>query len=405
MFEADGRSFTTPEVHAPSGHISVVGNKLIFAVNKVLSTREWLPLSGNSVPFSLIPGNIIALIKGDLSVEEAVDLISERTEKFVIQEILREERYSLRDECKQPWSVQTRRPFRGVIDKVEITFRMMLELAERVVNDLGSALKVSKRGRPILYDRIKLLAAILVKGMRSFVDLSTELSNVQYDMTSDGSERYPSSSELHNIFKQIPVKWMEEALQRLDDLSKEEFSKFKENLDTFVIEGSALSGEILIERDVLTKIRLIRDYFQYQALARIATNTIRSIKKHSNKIGDIIRSLPAGSIVLADPEYDVEANHQVAEESTIELQVKQRKGNARKSRRKAARSRFERKKYSRRKLGERPFGNIESRRSKCYYKLPESKLKGAIIIIIIGCTHNIIAYFKNKAWCSRFTKL
>ncbi|MCW3133931.1 MAG: hypothetical protein N2V78_06355 [Methanophagales archaeon] len=50
-----------------------------------------------------------------------------------------------------------------------------------------------------------------------------------------------------------------------------------------------------------------------------------------------------------------------------------------------------------RKLGERPFGNIEARRSKCYYKTPESKLKGAILI---ACKYNIIAYFKNKAWCA-----
>ena len=85
-----------------------------------------------------------------------------------------------------------------------------------------------------------------------------------------------------------------------------------------VIDGSALSDDILVERIVLTKIRPIIDYFQYQALVRIATNTIRSIKKHSNKIGDIIQSLPAGSIVLADPEYDVEANYQVADESPIE---------------------------------------------------------------------------------------
>ena len=28
-----------------------------------------------------------------------------------------------------------------------------------------------------------------------------------------------------------------------------------------------------------------------------------------------------------------------------------------------------------RKLGERPFGNIEVRRSRCYYKIPENKLK------------------------------
>nr|QNT35689.1 hypothetical protein HAHEADPM_00023 [uncultured Methanosarcinales archaeon] len=140
----------------------------------------------------------------------------------------------------QPWSVKTRRPFGGVTDKVEIMFRAMLELAERVAKELKAPLKTSKKGRPVVYDRIKLAAAILVKGMRSFVDLSAELSNVQYDMVLDEIERYPSPSELHNIFTQIPVEWMEEALQRLDDLSKEEFSKFDEHLDTFVIDGSAL---------------------------------------------------------------------------------------------------------------------------------------------------------------------
>ena len=70
--------------------------------------------------------------------------------------------------------------------------------------------------------------------------------------------------------------------------------------------------------------------------------------------------------------------------------------------RKAAREDFDEKKYRRRKLGERPFGNIEVRRSKCYYKTPESRLKGAILI---ACNHNIIAYFKNKAWCDLFVKL
>lgn len=98
MFEADGWSFTTPRVHTSSGHINIAENEPIFAVNKVLSVREWSPLTGSTLPFSLIPGSIIALIKENLSVEEAVDLISERAEKSVIQEILREERYSLRGE-------------------------------------------------------------------------------------------------------------------------------------------------------------------------------------------------------------------------------------------------------------------------------------------------------------------
>ncbi|MEA1863998.1 MAG: hypothetical protein U9N46_02165 [Euryarchaeota archaeon] len=102
------------------------------------------------MPFSLIPGNIITLMKENLSVEEAVDLISERAEESVIQEILREERYSLRDERKQPWSMKTRRPFRGATDKVKITCRAMLELAERVAKELKSPLELSKRGRPVV---------------------------------------------------------------------------------------------------------------------------------------------------------------------------------------------------------------------------------------------------------------
>jgi hypothetical protein len=57
----------------------------------------------------------------------------------------------------------------------------------------------------------------------------------------------------------------------------------------------------------------------------------------------------------------------------------------RKSRRKVARLRFDKKKYRRRKLGERPFGNIEVRRSKCYYKKPENK-----------SLHNRFSIFKDQ---------
>ena len=178
MFEVNGRSFTTLEAYALSEHINIAKNNPIFAVNKILSAREWLPLTGITSSFSLIPGNIIAPINENLSAEEAVDLVSKRVEESVIQGIAREERYSLRNDRKHPWSMKTRMPFRGAIDKVETTFRMALNLADRVANELKAPLKVSKKGRPVLYDRIKLAAAILVKGMRSFVDLSAELSNV-----------------------------------------------------------------------------------------------------------------------------------------------------------------------------------------------------------------------------------
>ena len=396
----------TPEIYHIAEYKSITfvepKEHPLFQVNKPLSIREWLPLVGITIPATLIPGNIIAPIKEELSIKDAAELIVGRVTDSLIQEIAREERYSLRNEKKRPWSIKTRRPFRGKIDKVEITFRESIELAEKVASELGPPFELSRRGRPQEYDPIRLAAAILVKGMMSFVDLSTDLKNIEYDMTIKGNGKYPCSSELHTIFQKIPIEWLDAALQRLDELSVKEFSKFDENLDIFVIDGSALTGETLVELEVLTKIRLIREYFEYQATIRTTTNTIRGVKEHSNKISNIISLLPQGSIVTADAEFDVEENYQNAEKAHIDLQVKQREGSVRKSRRKIARMRFDKKKYRKRKLGERPFGNIEVRRSKCYYKKQENKLRGAILI---ACDHNITAYFNNKAWCNLFVKI
>lgn len=396
----------TPEIYHLAEYKSITfiepKEHPVFQVKKPLSIREWLPLVGITIPATLIPGNIIAPIKEDLSIKDAAELIVGRVTDSLVQEIAREERYSLRNEKKRPWSIKTRRPFRGKIDKVEITFRESIELAEKVAKELGPPFELSRRGRPQEYDPIRLAAAMLVKGMRSFVDLSTDLKNIEYDMTIKGNGKYPCSSELHIIFQKIPIEWFEKALQRLDELSVKEFSKFDENLDIFVIDGSALTGEILVELEVLTKIRLIREYFEYQATIRTTTNTIRGVKEHSNKISNIISLLPQGSTVTADAEFDVEENYRNAEKAHIDLQVKQREGGVRKSRRKVARMRFDKKKYRKRKLGERPFGNIEVRRSKCYYKKQENKLRGAILI---ACDHNITAYFNNKAWCNLFVKI
>jgi len=175
----------------------------------------------------------------------------------------------------------------GVIDKSIPTLKEELELAERVVKELGLPWKGSNRGRPPVYDQVKLVAAILVKGMRSFAGLAADLRDADYVMTVDGSDSKPCFPELHHVFQRIPREWLEIALARFDELSAEEFAKF-ENLDTFVVDGSALSCETLIEREVAMKMRLIRESFHYLALVRTVTNTIRGIKVHSNKIADFI---------------------------------------------------------------------------------------------------------------------
>ena len=76
------------------------------------------------------------------------------------------------------------------------------------------------------------------------------------------------------MFQKIPAEWLEKAVERFDELSVEEFSKFEANLDTFVVDGSVLSCESLIEREVVMKVRLIRESFYYLALIRSVTNTI-----------------------------------------------------------------------------------------------------------------------------------
>ena len=303
----------TPEIYNLAEYKSITfiepKEYQLFRVKKPLSVREWLPLMGITIPTTLIPRNIIAFIKEELSVKDAAELIVGRVTDSLMQEIAREERNSLRNEKKRQWSIKTRRPFRGVIDRVEITFRESIELAEKVAKELGFPFELSNKGRPQEYDPIKLAAAMLVKGMRSFADLSTDLKNIEYDMTIKGSGKYPCPSELHTIFQKIPKEWLEKALQRFDELSVEEFSTFGEILDIFVIDGSTLTEVTLMEREVLTKARLIREYFEYQATIRTTTNTIRGVKEHSNKISNVISLLPDGSTVTADAEFDVEENY------------------------------------------------------------------------------------------------
>jgi len=98
------------------------------------------------------PSEFVALIREEIPFKEALEMINERIEESVVQEILREERHSLRDKRKRPWSVRTRRPFRGAIERSIPTPREELELAERVVKELGLPWKWFNRDRPPAYD-------------------------------------------------------------------------------------------------------------------------------------------------------------------------------------------------------------------------------------------------------------
>jgi hypothetical protein len=143
-------------------------------------------------------------------------------------------------------------------------------------------------------------------------------------------------------------------------------------------------------------------FFPFTALSRIPTNTLRGIKEHTNKLSPFIDLLPPGSTLVADPEFDVEANYWLGWGRKIDLQIKPKQIGPRKPGRKRAFRSFDKRKYSQRKLGERPFGNLERRIPRSYYRTPESKLKGAILL---GCHHNLRAYFHNRMRAKLYQKL
>ncbi len=244
----------------------------------------------------------------------------------------------------------------------------------------------------------------MTKGNLSFADLSAQLKSIGYDATIKGIGKSPCASELHYIFEKIPKECFERGLRMLDELSAKLYSKFEEDLDVFVTDGTAISGVYLEEGTIKLKKRLVKERHDYTFLIRIHTNTIRCVKEHTNKI-PFITMTPPNSTFLADPEFDVEENYRTADLYRINLHIKQKRVRSKRCRKPFRRKfgkKFDSEEYRKRKLGERCFGNIEVRGTKCYYRKEENKLKG---VILIACHHNIIQYFKNKAWCNLFVNL
>jgi len=387
-------------------NIGVVGYNLprIFGINRVLSEREALPLLDARLPSTLIPGCFIALCRLSSSFAEIVSCLSDRAVYHQVEEILRYERYLLRSELKRPWAFKTRRPFRGRIDRVTLTFQEKIMVAEWVINEIGPAwVQTLGRGRPMEYDVKRLSAIILVKGGLSFESLASELKNIGYDATLDGSRRSPCASYLHYIFeRKIEGDWLNVAIKMLDEMSVTCYSKFDENLDVFVTDNASVSCDTLEIRTIAMTERLVKEQQPFLALTRNATNTVRTIMRSTNQIASLIPILPYGSLLIADGEFDVDENYWVSAKNGIELQVKLRKGNVRKPGRKKAKKIFDKQKYRKRKLGERFFGSLERRKARCYYIKPENRHKG---MLLLGCEHNIIEWVKNKTWCEQFIEL
>lgn len=358
--------------------------------------QQLFPLCRQDIPSILIPSEFFVLFELRTSEEEIIAGLADCAFSEVEQRAYSLARNALRSEMERPWGLRTYRPFRGQLQDAKPTFKEKLRIAEAIIEDIGMPMLPKSRGRPRTYDWKQILAVLLCKGVLAFSDLERELRDLRYCEV-DGLT--PCDSELHYVYGRIPEEWLDEALERLDEKVAELYAKFDEFLNEFVIDGTGIPCDSLVERERMMEKRLAKETEEITILTRIITNTVRAVTSHTNKISTISTSLESGSVIYGDPEFDVKANYSDAEERKLDILVKPRDVKARGALRSAYMEKYARNKerYGRRKLGERPFGNAEKRSLKCYYR--KDKEKGMKLYF---CAHNILAYFSNEKWCDLF---
>jgi len=126
------------------------------------------------------PSEFVALIREEIPFKEALEMVNERIEESVVQ--------------VEGGEVFAQRSARGRLEREDRSGLLSTNpFPERVVKELGLPWKGTNRGRPPVYNQVKLVAAILVKGMKSFAGLAAR--DTDYVMTVDGSDSKPCPSE------------------------------------------------------------------------------------------------------------------------------------------------------------------------------------------------------------------
>jgi hypothetical protein len=373
--------------------------KYLWFYGGIVKGKQLFPLCGQNIPSIMIPGDFFVPFKVKIPEEAIIARLVDCAFDEVVQRVYTQERNALRSEKVRPWGLRTYRPFRGQLQDAKPSFSEMLRIAEEVIDEIGMPMSPKSRGRRRKYEWKQILAVLLCKGVQSFHDLERVLRDTGYCKTGG---RTPCDSELHYVYSQIPEEWLDKALQYQDDKVTVLYAKFDKFLNEFVIDGTGIPCDSLVVRVAALQKQLAKETEEITILTRLITNTVRAISSHTNKISALSASLEPGSIIYADPEYDVKENYSDAEWGKLDILVKPRDVAAKSALRGSYMEKYARNKdkYGRRKLGERPFGNAEKRSLKCYYR--KDKEKGMKLYF---CAHNILAYFSNEKWCDLFVRL
>ena len=179
------------------------------------------------------------------------------------------------------------------------------------------------------------------------------------------------------------------------------------HINEFNIDSTKGTCDNYVVRMRAAKLTLYQETVEYNYCVRLVTNTIKSanVPKYEDKTRCDARGhlskLPEGSLVLADKQFDVEANHELAcyRKLNYMAEAKMYKGKSYKGfyRRKKQKT-FSKKEYRKRKLGGRQFGNITTRGlGKIKYRNESMKKKD---ILLTAAAHNMKAYFMQSNWAN-----
>jgi len=343
--------------------------------------------------------------------EELLEKINNKVVDDLTKDILRKERNNLREERKRQWNlIKSRAPFYGRMKAASgsDSLKVALEVAEKIVEKLGTPWKISKRGRPPDYCAKKLASASLVKHYipGSFKALKASLEDIGYDCRINLRKKkvpsVPCSSELHWGLHKIPEESLEEAVRLLDDWCVDTHQGLfdSEGLKKLGVDGTENACIELEEQLIGFKLKLKRQTDKVNALTRLITNSFcEVISGKSVNLKDLMgllekREKSKRSIknleIYGDAAYDAEDNYEIAFLNNTKLIVKPMKYTKEKPSgfyRKKGCLDYSPRKYKIRKTTERPFGNLFCRYgNKLHYRRKDMRHKGELLRFV---AHNI----------------
>lgn len=309
------------------------------------------------------------------------------------------------------WDTQkARAPSRGAKQRfvAGTTFQEWFNRVKDAVDQYDLPWPYASNGRKAKYDRATLITLVLLTRLKggSYEKIVGAAKDAGLNASREATDPFqgelavPCPSYVHQIAtEKIPPAYYEQLLRHFDQEACEIYKK-RLQLATpplFAVDGTECSG---VEKELRSTNQYTTYTFPkipFQLTSRLATNTVFNLTlleaSGQAPLREGLQELSTEAIVLGDRLYDIETNHQAAEELGVELHVpgkqtpqgKPYQGEARAR----TRERFDAILYKQRKKVERPFGNLVSRGfTRLFSRAPRTQYVELALWLL---AHNLLA--------------